>query len=384
MSKSLPRTSLRWILVTVLALGLGGAWSQARDFWEHYEVPGFNQARFDAFRAVIRNPAVPLAAHVPRREVTIAMVFPSLDLSDAWARGHAGLVGRLRELKIPYRLDVFGSGHADHALQLAHLETVLARGYDYVIVGPTEILVQMSILEEIIARPGTELIVWNYTTPLKDWGTARRPAGNQPLAYVGFSHAEGAHILGKYFVERLRREVVGTPRVAHIRGIPGITDDQRSGIAKQHFVDAGFQIVHETYANWARDLGYNATLDIVGAFPRVDHIHIVSTAMAIGAVEALDEMGRAGQILINGWGGGAEEQIHLLEGNLHATVMRMQDDWGVALAEIIKFHLEGRRDQIPLAISGEMQLVDDTFTKADIDKILEYAFRYSGDLEVYR
>ena len=64
--------------------------------------------------------------------------------------------------------------------------------------------------------------------------------------------------------------------------------------------------------------------------------------------------------------------------------MRMQDDWGVALAEIIKFDLEGRIDEVPLAVSGAMQLVDDSFTRADIDAILEYAFRYSGDLEVYR
>jgi autoinducer 2-binding protein LuxP len=358
------------------------AWAEERDYWEHYEVPGFDEAVFEAFREVVRADAVPIAVDV--EEITIALIFPSLDLSDAWARGHAGLVGRLDELGIPYRLDTFGSDHDNHALQLAHLETALARGYDYVIVGPTEILVQMSMLEEIIEAPGTELIVWNYTTPLRDWGEARYPEGRQPLAYVGFSHAEGAHILGQYFVERLQREVEGTPKVAHIRGIPGVTDDQRSGIARQYFEEAGFEIVHETYANWRRDMGYSATLDIVGAYPDVNHIHIVSTAMAIGAVEALEELDRAGEILLNGWGGGSEEQLHLLEGNLHATVMRMQDDWGVALAEIIKFHLEGRVDEIPLAFTGEMQLVDDSFTREDIDVILEYAFRYSGDLEVYR
>jgi len=372
-----------WFLAVVLATAtLCMAQAQEGAFWEHYEVPGFDQATFDAFRDVITADAVPIAVEVPDT-VTIALVFPSLDLSDAWARGHAGLVGRLDELGVPYRLDTFGTSHDDHSLQLAHLETTMARGYDYVIVGPTEILVQMSMIEEMI-EAGIGVIVWNYTTPLQEWGEARYPEGGQPLAYVGFSHAEGAHILGEYFVERLRREVEGTPKVAHLRGIPGITDDQRSGVAMQHFRDAGFEIVHETYANWARDQGYAATLNIAGAYPDVDHIHIVSTAMAIGAVEALDEVGRVGEILLNGWGGGSEEQLHLLEGNLHATVMRMQDDWGVALAEIIKFDLEGRIDEVPLAVSGAMQLVDDTYARADIDEILEYAFRYSGDLEVYR
>ena len=373
-----------WLLAALLAASLVGtaAAQEEGEFWEYYEVPGYDEAMFEAFRDAVRDAAVPITVEVPD-EITIAMVFPSLDLSDAWARGHAGLVGRLDELDIPYQLDTFGTEHDDHALQLAHLETTMARGYDYVIVGPTEILVQMSMIEEMV-EAGMNVIVWNYTTPLQEWGEARYPDGMQPLAYVGFSHAEGAHILGEYFVDRLRAEVEDVPRVAHIRGIPGITDDQRSGIAKQYFEEAGFEIVHETYANWRRDEGYSATLDIVGAYPDVDHIHIVSTAMAIGAVEALDELGRSGEILINGWGGGAEEQVHMLEGNLHATVMRMQDDWGVALAEIIKYDLEGRLDEVPLAVSGEMQLVDDTATQAAIDEILEYAFRYSGDLEVYR
>lgn len=372
-----------WLLTIMLVAGMV-ATSHAEEgaFWEHYDVPGFDQAMFDAFRDAVSAAAVPLSVEVSD-PISIALVFPSLDLSDAWARGHAGLVGRLDELDVPYRLDTFGTSHDDHSLQLAHLETTMARGYDYVIVGPTELLVQMSMLEEMI-EAGMGVIVWNYTTPLQEWGEARYPVGGQPLAYVGFSHAEGGHILGEYFVERLRREVDGTPKVAHLRGIPGITDDQRSGVPMQHFRDAGFEIVHETYANWARDQGYAATLNIVGAYPDVDHIHIVSTAMAIGAVEALDEVGRAGEILLNGWGGGSEEQLHLLEGNLHATVMRMQDDWGVALAEIIKYDLEGRIDEVPLAVSGGMQLVDDTATQADIDAILEYAFRYSGDLEVYR
>jgi autoinducer 2-binding periplasmic protein LuxP len=382
LSTFLGKYPLHWLLTLALAMSLT-ATAEEQDYWEHYEVPGFDEALFESFREVVRNDPVPVAVEVPE-EVTIALVFPSLDLSDAWARGHAGLVERLNELGIPYQLDTFGSSHDDHALQLSHLETALARNYDYIIVGPTEILVQMSMLEEIIEAPGTELIIWNYTTPLQEWGEARQPEGGQPLAYVGFSHAEGAHILGEYFVERLQREVEGTPRVAHIRGIPGVTDNQRSGIARQYFEEAGFEVVHETYANWARDLGYNAALNIVGAYPDVDHIHIVSTAMAIGAVEALEEVGREGEILLNGWGGGSEEQLHLLEGNLHATVMRMQDDWGVALAEIIKYHLEGRTDEIPLAFAGEMQLVDDAFTQEDIDEILEYAFRYSGDLEVYR
>lgn len=386
----------QWTLVLLLGMALALAYPASSysaysapagvgplAYWEHFEVPGYSEARLQAFRRVVSSVARPITVRRDR-PVRIALIFPSMDLSDAWARGHAGLVKRIRELQIPNVVDTFGSTHDDHARQLSHIETAIARNYDYIIVGPTEILVQMSAIEEAIRSRNSKVIVWNSTTPLRTWGTERFPGGRQPLAYVGFSHSEGGDVLGRYFVERLRREVRGTPKVAHIRGIPGITDDQRTGAAKRHFTAAGFQIVHETFANWRRDLGYNATLNIVGAFPDVNHIHIVSTAMAVGAAEALAELGRYGRILINGWGGGAEEQAHLLRRGLAATVLRMQDDWGVALAEAIKYDLEGRPDLVPLVFAGEMRLVDDKVSKEAIDEILQYAFRYSGDLREYR
>lgn len=118
------------------------------------------------------------------------------------------------------------------------------------------------------------------------------------------------------------------------------------------------------------------------AYPEVDHIHVISTDMAIGTANALEEMGMTGEIVINGWGGTAIEQELLLAGKLDFTVLRNQDDEGVSAAEIIKLDLEGRRDEIPLAFNGEMALIDRSWDRAAIDKLLEYANRYSGKYDI--
>ncbi|KKL90655.1 hypothetical protein LCGC14_1902500, partial [marine sediment metagenome] len=139
--------------------------------------------------------------------------------------------------------------------------------------------------------------------------------------------------------------------------------------------------VYEHYADWDKTKAYEATKYILTAYPEVDHIHSTSTAMAYGIIAALQELGLTGQILVNGWGGGRGEQAHMWEGALDFTVMRMQDDWGVVLAEVIKYDIEGRLDEIPLSISGGMTIIDDTWTKAEVGKLTEYAYRYSGVVE---
>ena len=86
--------------------------------------------------------------------------------------------------------------------------------------------------------------------------------------------------------------------------------------------------------------------------------------------------------MVNGWGGTAREQELLLDGKLDFTVLRNQDDEGVSQAEIIKLDLEGRRDEIPIVFNGEMALIDRSWKRADIDKLLEYANRYSSKYEI--
>ena len=343
-----------------------------RDYYYWDEVQ--TAAELDYFRDVVRSDAVPFTVTL-ERPVRIAMIFPALDLSDAWERGYRAVVARLKELEVPYSMVTMGSHHADHLTQKMYLEQALVAKYDYVIVGPTEIVVQKAAIEELIEDPDIQVIVWNYTTPLVDWGKTREEG--QPLAYVGFCHYEGGTVLGKYILD-----TYDFKKVAYIFGIPGITSIQRGHTVRDMLVAAGIENLYEHYADWDREKAYEATKTILTAYPGVEHIHIISTAMCAGAAAAIEEMGMTGKVLINGWGGGTEEQELLLAGKLDFTVLRMQDDWGVSLAEIIKYDQEGRLDKIPLVFNGGMQLIDRTYDRAAIDKLLEYAFRYSGVIEI--
>lgn len=55
--------------------------------------------------------------------------------------------------------------------------------------------------------------------------------------------------------------------------------------------------------------------------------------------------------------------------------MRMNDDTGVAMAEAIKWDLEGK--PVPKVYSGDFELVTSSDSKEKIERFKQRAFRYS-------
>ena len=360
------------LLVTVSSFGVFAQKEKERDYYYWDEIETAEEMEF--IRDIVRNDAVPITVEVEEK-IEIALIFPAEDLSDSWQRAYVAVDERLDELQIPYEIITMGSSHDNHILQRTHLERALVEKYDYVIVGPTEIYIQKDILEDLIKDPDIQVIIWNFTTPLMDWGKTR--AEGQPLAYVGFDHYDGGTVLGKYILK-----TYDFKNVAYIYGVPGSTSIMRGHTVRDMLEAVGINTVYETYCDWDQIKAYEAAKQIVTAYPEVDHIHVISTDMAIGTANALEEMGMTGKIVVNGWGGTAREQELLLDGKLDFTVLRNQDDEGVSQAEIIKLDLEGRRDEIPIVFNGEMALIDRSWKRADIDKLLEYANRYSSKYEI--
>ncbi len=101
--------------------------------------------------------------------------------------------------------------------------------------------------------------------------------------------------------------------------------------------------------------------------------------IALGVLNALKEQGLVDQVLLNGWGGGADELTAIIAGELDVTAFRVNDDWGVPVAEAIKAHLEGR--PIPVVIAPTIKIIDYRFSADDIALETESAFRYSGELD---
>ncbi|MEL6521076.1 MAG: substrate-binding domain-containing protein [Pseudomonadota bacterium] len=364
----------------VASLTLGGvAWAEShlplkelpdiaeRDYWVPDEVnePG----KLEALQKVVGSEAVAFTGSL-EKPVQIALIYPSADTSDFWARNYLALTKRLDELGIAFETTEFASRQIEHSLQSTYANQVEqdADLYDYVIFGPSELAIQADNIDKLSGNDGFVTYVWAFHTPLKD-------LGNQPDTWFDFSSAAGALVMCDYMLGRLGEGVT----MAMNRGIPGITDNQRSGDFKACVEEkGGWTTAYEHYGEYQREGGFEGTSLILQAYPEANIIHNANTAMAMGSVEAQVAVGKEKDIFSTGWGGTGLELEAIRRGELDATPMRMGDDVGAATAEAIKADLEGRAEELPFVFLGRITVAHDEMSLEEIDALEKEAFRFSG------
>ena len=338
-----------------------------RDYWVPAEVNA--DGKLEAMQEIVGAEAVAFSGTL-EKPVQIALIYPSADTSDFWARNYLAMTKRLDQLGIAYETTEFASRQIEHSLQSTYANQVEqdADLYDYVIFGPSELAIQADNISKLAGNDGFATYVWAFHTPLKY-------LENQPDAWFDFSSAAGALTMCDYMIGRLGEGVT----MAMNRGIPGITDNQRSGDFKACVEEkAGWTTAYEHYGEYQREGGFEGTTLIMQAYPEATIIHNANTAMAMGSVEAQIAMGKEKDIFSTGWGGTGLELEAIRNGELDATPMRMGDDVGAATAEAIKADLEGRAEELPFVFLGRITVAHDQMTAEEIDALEQEAFRFSG------
>ncbi|MEL6600556.1 MAG: substrate-binding domain-containing protein [Pseudomonadota bacterium] len=338
-----------------------------RDYWVPDEVNA--DGKLQAMQDVVGAEAVRYEGTLDN-PIQIALIYPSADTSDFWARNYLALTKRLDQLGIAYETTEFASRQIEHSLQSTYASQVEqdADLYDYVIFGPSELAIQADNIDKLSGNDGFSTYVWAFHTPLKD-------LSNQPDAWFDFSSAAGALTMCDYMLGRLGNDVT----MAMNRGIPGITDNQRSGDFKACVEEkGGWTTVYEHYGEYQREGGFEGTSLILQAYPEATIIHNANTAMAMGSIEAQVALGKEKEIFSTGWGGTGLELEAIRRGELDATPMRMGDDVGAATAEAIRADLEGRADDVPFVFLGRITVAHDQMSTDEIDALEKEAFRFSG------
>ncbi len=297
-----------------------------------------------------------------QEKMQIAYLSPSFDISDAWERVFWSLQGRLDELGVEYDIQALAvASHVDHAGQLAQVEAVIARGVDYVFLGPTEYEAAIPALRKL-KQAGIPTVVYNFLEPHED-EVARA------MTYIAFDHAEGGRLSGEWAAERLG----GKGKIAILQGAPGVVSDQRkNGFLKviEKFPD--IEVVVGPYTDFDRSKAFDAAQNLLAAQDDIDLIYGVSTTIGLGAGQAVRLAGKSDEIATMGFGGTGDEITAMKEGWLTASVLRSIDDSGVAVADAFVAHSKG--EPVPQVWSGPFVMVD---KDSDTDALVANANRYS-------
>lgn len=341
-----------------------------RDYWLPNQVN--IAAQSNAFVEVVNSP-VSLETRKKlsnSSKISIALIYPGTDLSDFWDRSLIALRGRLDDLSISYEIIEFKSKQIEHSLQTQYVQEVIKQkdDFEFVIFGPSELSIQESNIVSLVQQESFETFIWSFHTPLKS-------LPKQPLMWFDFSGIVGAEALCEYMIERLGKNV----HFAMNRGIPGITDNQRSGSFKTCVEKrANWQVAYEHYGQYQAPGGADGAALITEHYPEVRYLHNANTAMTIGAVGAIKDLSADRNLIISGWGGTAKELDYIKRKLINATPMRISDDLAVATAEAIRFVLGGNKQDLPLVFLGRILTANDQMSVLELEALQRKAFRYSN------
>lgn len=336
------------------------------------ENPG-HASRAEAFGRVVQASEPPLFSpgdsESGQKAVRISVIYPGKQISDYWKRSVDSLKGRLDQAGLSYTVtSSFTEAGTEIRLQEKLLRDSLRESPDY-LVFTLDALRHKKIIENILSRSQTKIILQNITTPVRAWGD------QQPFLYVGFDHEKGSKFLADEYIKRTN----GAGKYAVFFGPRGYVSYMRGN----YFIEyvsrkSDLQFTSGYYVGFDREKAREAALELVEREKDLSFIYACSTDIALGIADALKEKGLTGKILVNGWGGGGSELSAIEDGALSFTVMRINDDNGVAMADAILLDQDGQGGDLPLVFSGEMALVDQSMTGDRIQDLKEKSFRYSG------
>ncbi len=362
MKKQMLIFLLGWLPVLIFAAPS----QRLHGFWHYHEFLTAHPEQLvltEQLAQLVQAPPQPLLTQ-QTRPVTISVIYPGQQLSDYWVRNIKAFEGRLDELGIQYQLNqVFTRPGLDARQQSLSLMEAIDQHTDYLIFT-LDTMRHRKFIEHVLHASNSKVILQNITTPVRDWQE------RQPLMYVGFDHEIGTQYLAEYF----KSKISATTDYAVLYFSEGYISEARG----DSFIDQvknRFNLVSSYYTLATKESGYQITQDIVHNNPQIGFIYACSTDVALGAAEALKALNRT-DIYLNGWGGGSAELTAIQKGQLQATIMRMNDDTGVAMAEAIKLDLVG--SDVPLVYSGEFRLVTQETPADELDAWQSHAFRYSG------
>ena len=302
-----------------------------------------------------------------KEKLRISIVYPGRQVSDYWRRSIASFKKRLDELNINYEIDELLTKRSQIKEQAKKIMESL-KSEPHFLIFTLDANKHKRLISQILSKGKTKLILQNITTPLSMW------EGLQPFLYVGFDHEKGSSLL----VDHLQKKYPNGAKYAMLFYTEGYVSKMRGeSVVERLAKNKKWKLAGQYYTDGKAGKTKRALEELHKREKNIDVIFTCATDIAITTASFLKE--KKITSFINGWGGGSAE-IESLKRNhgIDYTVMRINDDNGVAMAEAIKLDLQNQTHLIPQVFSGEMVVIDKETTQEELKKLKKRSFRYSN------
>ena len=238
--------------------------------------------------------------------------------TDFWTKMWKGVEDKAAEMGI--QVDIYSAqSEEDFEGQVAILEKCINDGYDGIAIAP---LSASKLVSTAAKAYGEGITIVNIDEKL-DMDELEKQGG----AVVGFVTTDNVAVGSKgagYIVENVEEG----SKVAIIEGKAGnASGEDRAKGAKDAFEAAGLEVVGSVPGDWDRQKALDAATSFIQQNPDLKGIYCCNDTMALGALQAVINEGKLGEIFVVGTDGDTEAVDSVNKGELSATVA--QDPAGI-------------------------------------------------------
>ncbi len=241
--------------------------------------------------------------------------------SDFWRSMYDGVAAYAEENGIA--VDLYAAqSDTDYEGQLSILESCINSGeYAGIAIAPCN---GVNLIAGVKKANEAGIVIWNIDEKFNPEEMAAQGA-----VCVGFDSSDNVQIghMGGEFLSSLLEE---GSEVAVIEGLAGnqSSEDRASG-AKAAFEEAGMNIIGAKSCDWDRQTAMDTAATWIEQFPNLKAIYCCNDGMAMGAIQAVINAGKLGQIYVCGTDGDKDAIESVAAGNLTGTVAQDSAQIGI-------------------------------------------------------
>ncbi len=216
-----------------------------------------------------------------------------------------------------YELIVNGiKNEIDLAQQVALIDQMIASGVDAIVVAPAD---SKAVVPAVARAVQSGIVVVNIDNRLDDAVLAEYEL---EIPFVGPDNFTGAESVGQY----LARQLDAGQSVGILEGVPtAYNSQQRTAGFRKAMEDAGMNIVAQQSAQWDQTTAITVTSGMLVQHPDLDAILAANDNMALGAVAAITQAGKSGEITVVGFDNISAIRQLIRDGSVLATADQHAD-----------------------------------------------------------
>ncbi|MFV0361787.1 MAG: substrate-binding domain-containing protein [Suipraeoptans sp.] len=178
----------------------------------------------------------------------------------------------------------------DQDVQLAQIQEMIEAGVDIVILSPVD---YEKVTPTLKALSDAKVKVINVYSRVKD--------NQYTEGYIGSDNAYAGNLCGEKIIEDMPNG--GNIAILEYRAQSAVTDVVTSFEETISKAEKGFEVIGREDANGSKETAYNATKELFNTNPDIEVLMCGNDTMAIGALQAVNELGKNESVKIYSIGG---------------------------------------------------------------------------------